>query len=309
MVENRNQHPPFDNNINSVLGLYVYALFDPTTREPFYVGKGGGKHGNDRVLHHFTEARVDAQRNNSSMSAPTELSKVEKIREIWNSGNEVDWKIMRRNLRNESEALSVEAALIDALTACGFKLLNVQGGHRGSQQGLLEHKRLYEAAARPILGADFPAELMNRPLFIFNIGNAVGKMWESIDRIKTPELRPDYVKATLGCWKVGKHWRTLSNGVAFGIVGGISRAAFEIDSWENCIDDHALYRINPSKLEESTKDSVLNRKFTSFLEPVKGYMQRGGFVVCEVSETGERTFRRGSKNRHPDADHPTLPTS
>ncbi len=296
-----NQHRAFDNNINSSLGLYVYALFDPRDRRPFYVGKGGGKHGNDRVLQHFSEARHDRNRGSHSAPAPDELSKVRKIQEIWDSGNEVDWKIIRRNLSNEKEALSVEAALIDAFAACGYKLLNVQGGHGGEKHGLIEGGRLYEYAAPPIAGRDFPTELINRPLFIFNIGQTVGKMWERIDRVENPGFKPDYKQATICCWKVGPHWRALSSGVAIGVVGGISRAVFEISGWERCQGDPKHWQIIPSDIDNETGAAVLDRNFSSFLEPVKGYLQRGGFVICEVSETGDRMFRRGSKNRHPDA--------
>ncbi len=295
-----NQHQVFDNNVNSALGLYVYALFDPRDRRPFYVGKGGGKDGNDRVLAHFKEARRDKNRGRQFGPSSDELSKIRKIQEIWDSGNEVDWKIIRRHLSNEKEAFSVEAALIDAFEACGYRLLNAVGGHNGEKSGLIEGRRLYEYAAPPIEGRDFPDEYMNRPLFIFNIGQTVGKMWQGVDRIKDPNFRPDYRQATVGCWKIGSHWRALSNGVAIGVVGGISRDLFAISGWEPCQGDPKLWRMIPADINEMTSAALLNRNFNSFLEPVKGYIQRGGFVICEVSEAGDRTFRRGAKNRHPD---------
>ena len=302
MPENQdfNRHRAFDNNVNSALGLYVYALFDPRDRRPFYVGKGGGKHGNDRVLHHFSEARHDRNRDGRSGQAPDELSKVRKIQEIWDGGNDVDWKIIRRNLSNEKEALSVEAALIDAFTACGYKLLNAQGGHGGEKHGLIEGNRIYEYAAPPIAGRDFPAELINRPLFIFNIGQTVRKMWEGVDRVEDPDFRPDYKQATIGCWNIGTHWRTLSDGIAIGVVGGISRAVFTISEWERSQGNPKLWQIVPADIDKKTSEAVLNRNFSAFLEPVKGFLQRGGFVICEVSEAGDRMFRRGAKNRHPD---------
>jgi hypothetical protein len=296
-----NQHRAFDNNVNSSLGLYVYALFDPRDRKPFYVGKGGGKHGNDRALHHFTEARHDRNRGNQPQLALDEISKVRKIQEIWDSGCEVNWKIIRRHLRNDKEAFSVEAALIDAFTACGYRLLNAQGGHDFETHGLIEGSRLYEYAAPPIAGRDFPTELINRPLFIFNIGQTVGKMWDGVDRIENPGFKPNYKQATICCWNIGPHWRALSEGVAIGVVGGISRAVFAISDWERCQGDPKLWQIIPADIGNDTSAAVLNRNFSSFLEPVKGYLQRGGFVICEVSEAGDRMFRRGAKNRHPDS--------
>ncbi len=296
-----NQHPDFDNNVNNELGLYVYALFDPRCRRPFYVGKGGGQHGNDRVLHHFIEARNFKPNNSESGLAPEDKWKVRRIREIWDAGLEVDWKIIRRHLRSEDEAYHVEAALIDAFVACGYNLTNAQGGHGGARHGLIEGSRLYEHAAPSITGHDFPAALRNRPIFIFNIGKKVGDMWKDIDRIADPEKRPDYIAATTCCWKVGAHWRNLSDAAAIGIVGGISRAVFAINGWEKVGGNSSFWKIRPADLDKSTRDDILNRKFDAFLEHVKGYLQYGGFIVCEVSETGERTFRRGSRNRHPDA--------
>lgn len=295
----RNRHLPFDNNVAAELGHYVYALFDPRDRKPFYVGKGGGKNGNDRVLHHFIEARN--KRGNDADISSEEMSKVNRIREIWSLGCEVDWKIMRRNLPSEAEAFSVEAALIDAFRACGFRLLNVQGGNKIEKHGLIEKDRLWEFAAPPLVAADFPDELLNRPIFIFNIGNQVETMWKQIDRTETPDFRPDYIEATACCWRVSRRWRGLSDAVAIGMVAGISRAAFDVGSWEPCQGSSSHWRIVPQVHGWKSHGSLLNRKFGVFLEPAKGFMQRGGFIVCQVSEARERMFLRGSRIRYPDA--------
>lgn len=296
-----NMHSAFDNNVMDELGLYVYALFDPrdNNNRPFYVGKGGGQHGNDRVLHHFEEARL-ARLNTESSRDTIELDKVKTIWDIWDSDKEVIWKIIRRKLPSESEALAVEAALIDAFTACGFKLTNKQGGTKGNLQGLLDSDSLYQKAAPPIEPWEFPAELRNRPLFIFNIGKQVESLWKEIDRIKHPEDRPDYVQATCCCWNVGAHWRALPDSIAIGVVSGISRAVFKIKSWERSEIGSKLWRIDDERLYKEITEKVLNRKFNAFLEPAKGYLQYGGFVVCEVTQGGARIFRRGSKTRFPD---------
>lgn len=36
-----NNEPDFDFSIEQSLGFYVYALRDPSTKKPFYIGKGG----------------------------------------------------------------------------------------------------------------------------------------------------------------------------------------------------------------------------------------------------------------------------
>lgn len=289
-----NREAPFDNNITDALGLYVYALFDPRDGSPFYVGKGGGRHGNDRVLHHFLEAREDMKRESDPNDK--ERAKLKRIQEIWGAGLEVEWKIMRRKLRDEAEALNVEAALIDAFAACGHILTNIQGGHRSGHQGLIAGNALREFAAPPITGQDFPAELRNRPIFIFNIGTKVSRMWKKIDRIKNPKERPDYVKATQCCWKLGPYWPNQRDAIAMGVVAGISRSAIGIADWTPCTDDPERWQITPTELDPEIHQVVVNRKFSALLEPVKGYLQLGGFTVIEISDEGECTFLRGSKS-------------
>jgi len=291
-----NREPPFDTNMTDALGLYVYALFDPRDNCPFYVGKGGGKHGNDRVLHHFFEAREDLNRTSAKDKRGKERAKIKRIQEIWREGLEVDWKIMRRKLRDEMEALNVEAALMEAFASCGHVLTNIQGGLRNSQQGMIAGNELRELAAPPITGHDFPPELRNRPIFIFNIGTKVGRMWEQIDRIANPKERPDYVKATQCCWKLGPYWPNQQNAIAIGVVAGISRSAIGIADWTPCGDDPERWQITPTHLAPEVHQAVVNRKFTTLLEPVKGYLQLGGFAVIEISDTGECIFLRGSKS-------------
>jgi len=291
-----NREPPFDTNMTDALGLYVYALFDPRDGCPFYVGKGGGKHGNDRVLHHFLEARENIRTSTDQPRAGKERAKVRRIQQIWRDGHEVEWKIIRRHLRDEEEALNVEAALMDAFAACGHELTNIQGGHRSARQGFVERDSLRELAAPPIMGHDFPAELRNRPIFIFNIGTKVGKMWKKIDRIKYPKERPDYVKATQCCWKLGPYWPNQDDALAVGVVAGISRSAIGIANWTPCYNDPDRWQITPLDLASETHQAVVNRKFSEILEPVKGYLQLGGFAVIEISNTGECIFRRGSKS-------------
>jgi len=75
---------------------YVYALIDPRTNAPFYIGKGQGK----RLYQHEVEAR----RGTSS-------KKCARIRAIWDGGLEVI-KVKIREFSDEDAAYEFEKARI-----------------------------------------------------------------------------------------------------------------------------------------------------------------------------------------------------
>lgn len=277
-----NQERPFDNNINIELGYHVYALFDPENGEIFYVGKAGGKEGrgNARVLSHFEEARNrDVNAENSA--------KIRKIHEIWRRGQDVEWKILRSGLASESEAFTVEAALIDTLEACGHKLLNSQGGHHSNRRGVSTRADVYVLAAPKVVVANIPSGLRERPIFIFNIQNAINKMWKELGK-------PDYLAATRRAWNVAPKWRRMENAIAIGLVDGISRVAFEIDEWK---PDDILpnrYEILPKPLPEELEAELRERNFAEILEPCKGYMQFGNYPIIKFPANGDTiVFLRG----------------
>lgn len=101
---------------------YVYRLIDPRNNETFYVGKGSG----NRVFQHSNACMKLISKNEDSVSL-----KLDRIREILNSGNKVICMIHRWGLI-EDEAFEVESALIDYYP----ELTNVQSGH-GSDRGVI----------------------------------------------------------------------------------------------------------------------------------------------------------------------------
>lgn len=281
-----NTEKPFDNNIRNKLKHYVYGLFDPKTGDIFYIGKGGGKDGlgNDRVFGHFAEAK-DAFFNGSTSD------KVEKIHEIWlrEKNREVDWKILRSGLETEEEAFNVEAALIDTLKACGHKLLNTQGGHRSGESGVLERGDVYAWAAPKLDVTSIPDELRDRPIFIFNIQNPVKRM-------RKEGVQPDYVEATRRAWKMGEKWTRKENAIAIGLVDGISRAAFEIQSWHPDETAPKRWAMEPKPLPDDLADVLKEKSFSELMQPAKGYMQQGGFPVIKFPKGKDGVeFLRGAK--------------
>ena len=85
----------FDDRAVQALGSYVYALVNPDTGLPFYIGKGE----DNRVFSHVNEASVDRSSD-----------KLELIDEI---GRDRVKHVILRHGMTESEALLVESVLID----------------------------------------------------------------------------------------------------------------------------------------------------------------------------------------------------
>lgn len=88
--------------------FYVYALVDPRDNQIFYIGKGT----KNRVFNHVDKA-ID--------NIDKKTAKLDLIREIKKSGNEVLQYIIRSSL-SEKEALFLESALIDTLSFEKFNL-------------------------------------------------------------------------------------------------------------------------------------------------------------------------------------------
>ncbi len=88
----------FSQSVIEKVQYYVYFLMDPRNKEVFYVGKGK----DNRVFQHAEDA----------ISNQVETDKLDRIREIRQSGHEVQHFILRHGL-NEREAFEIEAAVID----------------------------------------------------------------------------------------------------------------------------------------------------------------------------------------------------
>jgi hypothetical protein len=114
--------------------FYVYALVDPRTDQPFYIGKGKGR----RVLAHEREAR------NGVTSA-----KACRIRDIWCAGLEVERRIVADGL-DDAAACQLEREMIERDRA---SLTNVSpgGGPASVDPDQVRRREAFQSWCRQVL--------------------------------------------------------------------------------------------------------------------------------------------------------------
>lgn len=282
-MENYADADLLDDLVMGKLGHHVYALYDPETGNPFYIGKGGGKSGtgNARILGHFEEARS---------SGPTPSAKVQKIKEIWATDRDVPWKILRSGLRDEDAAFEVESALIETMRDLGIPLTNKQAGHGQFERGIKSPSDLLAWAAPMFdLEALHPA-LVGRPIFLFNIGKGVEEHRRSIGGSHAAI----YDRATCQYWRVSKENRALENAIAIGCLGGVSRTAIEIQGWRMGPDQRwEIVRKGPTGKNEEVL-ALRYKRISTFINAAKGYWQRGNYLIIQINEDRTFTVLRGA---------------
>ena len=111
----------FDPITAQQLKFYVYALIDPRTNEPFYIGKGK----DNRVYEHVK----------SAIKSDKASDKLDRIREIRDSGQKVKHIIVRHGL-TEDESFKIESSLIDFMNYFSSSLTNEVFGHGTFQFGM-----------------------------------------------------------------------------------------------------------------------------------------------------------------------------
>jgi uncharacterized protein len=163
----------FEKSVCEKIDAYVYALIDPRTELPFYIGKGRG----NRVFVHAAKA----------LEAPKATDKYDTITEIVSAGMEVRHLILRHGMEDEA-ALEVEAALIDFCSVINQTITNIVGGHGTSAFGAMtanEVIRKYQAA---------PLSKIEDGFVLININKTY----------KRAKGEKSYYEATKESWRINK---------------------------------------------------------------------------------------------------------
>ena len=259
-------------NAQEKLGLYVYVLIDPRTQQIFYIGRGGDakdRGGNDRVLSHFREAATYASGGNPDQAS----RKVLRILEIWNSGLDVVWWIVRRDILCPAICKQIEATLIDAFSVTGTPTLNAVKGYGSSESGLLSSQDVMLLNPPKI-----NPKRSYKTVFMFPINQLYGD-------------RENLYEATRKYWNVTEEWRSQQGAIALGINSMTSAAAFEVKSWRRAGGKFAFTGVDVTDKSELARCSV-----AKIIGRTLGYWQRGSFLIVEFDGDGHFRFLRGSKS-------------
>jgi hypothetical protein len=186
----------FPRAVTEHIGYYVYTLADSATKKVFYVGKGTG----NRVFGHVRAA----------LERPDVTDKLDKIRQIHNSGALVLYEIVRHGM-TEDQAFEVEAALIDYIGLPELK--NAVAGHDMDSRGRMTIAEIIaKYQAEPITISESALLIIVNRLFERNI---------SPDRL---------YEITRGNWVLGE--RRNHARYALSVYHGIVRQVYRVDSWE-----------------------------------------------------------------------------
>ena len=205
---------------------YVYVLVDPTDESAFYVGKGSKQ----RLLAHGREADLAVDASSSS-------GKVGRIRAIREAGYEPRMDVVRHGLE-ESQALLVEAALIDALEG----LTNASEGH-GAKQGrqpLSEYVARYGA---PPVAADVPAVVLIR---VGRWKEMEPGVWRNGNGHRPGISQQELIDSTRGWWEISPTTiQQLGIRHAVAVYDGVTRLVMEIGDWTQRDDDRRSFTATP----------------------------------------------------------------
>lgn len=249
------------------LGWYVYRLVDPRTDTTFYVGKGK----DNRVFAHFSEAEDGVLGN-----------KTDRIREIWESGNDVGVIIHRHGLEDEKQAFLVESVLIDLLPNLVENpetRTNIARGHGSAELG-----------AKPVdvLNHQYAAEAANikQPIALIKIN----RKWLSHYKTNArPPSRTEIYQMVRGHWVVspGRHKSVCyAAAVAFGLI----REVFEITSWsEKDSNGRVCFEGNVAPEMASLNGTHVNDIFSQGAQaPVRWYYPKLAQVTTIPNQDGSK---------------------
>lgn len=189
--------------LDALGGFYVYALVDPRDNKVFYIGKGTG----NRVFSHEIE---------SGKSYKSEKKKLQKIREIENSGAWVKRLIVNWGL-SEAEAFIAEATLINLLNYVpDVQLTNEVAGHH-------VHESLTAEEFEMLYGA-IPLEKQDIKHSVLVI--KINKLY------RRDMSQKELYDAVRGFWVISlKSIEARKVKYVFGVYNGLIVAVYKPDEW------------------------------------------------------------------------------
>ena len=236
----------FDQKTIAQLGYYVYALIDPDTNLPFYIGKGK----ENRVFNHVA----------CSLDKEYSSDKYDKIRDILKKGKEVKHIIIRHGLK-ESEAFEIESALIDLMKYLAFDQTNIQSGHYSELRGLMSSEEIIRR-----YNAEQLTELSD-PAIIININ-------KKYMATRTVESNNAILEATKEAWVIDKR-RLNSIKFVLSEYKGLIVEVFEVKGWypvetpEKIRYGFELEEANPEIRDKYINKSISDKKRRGAANPIR----------------------------------------
>ena len=182
----------FPKSVADKLRYYVYLYIDPETDEVFYVGKGKG----NRCFSH--------------LGGKSDSDLQQTLREMRNRGIQPRIELLAHGLKNETAALSVEAAVIDLLGL--DELANRIRGQHSDHLGRMGIEEVMAIHQRK------PAKITDNVILI------------RINRLYHYGMSPtELYDATRGTWVVGE--RRGDARYALGVYQNIVREVYKIADW------------------------------------------------------------------------------
>lgn len=221
------------------LKYYVYLLKDPTSNEIFYVGKGI----NNRLFNHL----------NCALEGEENSDKLNRIRDIISSGNNVIHYVLRHGL-SEDEAFKIEASVIDVI---GMQnLTNVQSGHYSDDYGL---KTVDE------ITAIYEAESLRTTESVILIN--LNRLYHH--KITETEL----YEATRKSWKLGLKREKAKYAIA--TYRGLTREIYKINSW---FQEEDRWAFEGDKADYTIRNQLRYKSIKSFFP--KGAANPIKYINC-----------------------------
>lgn len=263
----------FDDIQKRKLGNYIYALRDPRDRKIFYVGQGI----NDRVFSHFNEADIILKKE----ILPKNIkSKILRIIDIWNLGENVDWIILAHGIPKFEEPKLVdyiESSIVDTL-------LESQNGETLNENSPPKSSKLLPEQIKSLGAKNVTPKIKIKSVFVFPIQNELDK-------------GVDPYNATRKYWSIGKEYLKTKPSFAVGLKNYISSACFQIKEWKK---DKSKGKYEFFEKADSASEEIKelqNKNWNAIISKSLGYWQRGNFLIVEFDGKGKFRIIRGAKDK------------